>query len=402
MASWWNPKARAWVKGRKGLFSRLETAINDDKPVIWMHCASLGEFEQGRPVLEGLKNSYPNHRILLTFFSPSGYEVRKNYEGADYIFYLPPDSSRNARKFISIVKPALAIFIKYEFWHYYLAELRENKVPTLLVSGIFRKGQPFFRFYGGFWRRMLDSFTRLFVQNQESMELLLLAGLGNKAERSGDTRFDRVLEIASAGEDIAQVRNFCAGHKVIVAGSTWIEDEEVLDHYARVHPQIRFILAPHEIHESRLKEIEKLFPETVRFSRLKDFSDPDYNAIPHVLIIDNFGMLSTLYKYAHITYVGGGFGGDGIHNILEAGVYGKPVVFGPVYDKFREAEEMIQAGGAVTVENALELESVLDDMLENDTLRAQKGMAARKYIEREAGATGCVLAYIQEKRLLTS
>ena len=370
-----------------------------------MHCASLGEFEQGRPVLEAIKQQYPDIPIVLTFYSPSGYEIRKNYPGADFIYYLPPDSPQNAKRFLAAVQPSLAIFVKYEFWHFYLKALKSKRVPTLLISAIFRKKQTFFKSYGGFWRNMLNTFDQLFVQTADSAALLKESGLGEKVTISGDTRFDRVITIAGNKEPLPLIAAFCANFPVIVAGSTWIEDEEVLDHFARTHPEVRFIIAPHEIHENRLKEIEKLFVNTIRFSKWKTISESERKSLPpgiNVLIIDNIGMLSRLYSYADITYIGGAFGGDGIHNILEAVVYYKPVVFGPVYEGFKETTELVDAGGAETVENALELEKVFNTLLEHKDLRENKGKISGTYVRENAGATAIIMQYIQENRLLTN
>jgi 3-deoxy-D-manno-octulosonic-acid transferase len=402
----WNPKARLWINGRKGLLTRIEkeTAAFTIRP-IWMHCASLGEFEQGRPVLEAIREQYPNTPIVLTFYSPSGYEIRKNYAGADLIFYLPPDSPRNARQFLNAVNPQLAIFVKYEFWHFYLRELRLQNIPTLLISAIFRPKQAFFKPYGAFWRKMLDSFTHFFVQTKASADLLQTLKISGKVTVSGDTRFDRVIAIAGNPEPLPLIAAFCGNFPVVVAGSTWIEDEEVLDHFAKTHQEVRFIIAPHEIHEARLKEIEKLFEKTIRFSKWKQMQETGNQRLPvgiNVLIIDNIGMLSRLYKYADITYIGGAFGGDGIHNILEAVVYYKPVVFGPIYEGFKETTELVDAGGAETVENALELEKVFKTLLTHKDLREQKGKISGDYVRENAGATALIMKYIQEKRLLTN
>ncbi len=402
LASLWNPKAALWVKGRKGLADRLKATLNGQGyPRIWMHCASLGEFEQGRPLLDALRKDYPGAKIILSFFSPSGYEIRKNYPGADLVCYLPPDSAANARTFLDIVDPGLAIFIKYEFWHHYLHALKKRGTPTLLVSAIFRPGQPFFKPWGGFWRGMLSCYTRVFVQDQASAGLLEGIGYGAATTVSGDTRFDRVITVAENREDIGIVQAFCGKHQVIVAGSTWPEDEEVIAHYARTRPQMRFIIAPHEIHESHLKDIEKRYAHCTRYSTLAAGA----TALPegvHVLLMDNMGMLSKLYRYADITYVGGGFGGAGIHNILEAAVYGKPVIFGPVHDKSREARQLIEAGGAFTVQSALELESLLEDLWNLPGMRERAGKTCRDYVMRESGATRTIMDFIQEKRLLIS
>lgn len=412
----WNTKARLWVEGRKNLLERLALQVNEAKikgstmsagspaPLVWMHCASLGEFEQGRPVIEGLKKSDPSVRILITFYSPSGYEIRKNYSGADHIFYLPVDSASNAKQFLDIVKPTLVLWVKYEYWYYFLKEIKKRNIPLLLVSGLFRKDQAFFKWYGSLHRQMLSYFRHLFVQGPSSADLLKeLTGLP-PVSISGDTRFDRVTAIAESFTPIDEIGAFCLDFPVIVAGSTWEEDEEELDHYANTHPDIRFIIAPHEIDEGHLRTTETLFKHTVRFSKWKKaYTNTTISpSLPpaNVLIIDNIGMLSKLYHYATITYVGGGFGNDGIHNILEAAVYGKPVFFGPVFDKFSEAIDLLECGGAYTVENALELEKTMNRLL-NDTGEYKEACeAASDYTQRNRGATKMILDYISEHKFL--
>lgn len=396
-----NPKAKKWREGRKGIFKKLSAAFHQNtSPVIWMHVASLGEFEQGLPILVALRKTYPQYKILLTFFSPSGYEVRRNDPSADFIFYLPMDSPSRASRFLNIVQPSLALFVKYEFWYYYLDETRARNIPLLLVSGVFREDQPFFKWYGSMHRRMLSFFSFLFVQDDASAALLQSIGVENNVVVSGDTRFDRVLEIASAATAIGPVENFCGNARVVVAGSTWTDDDEELDHYANTHPEVCFIIAPHDIGAERLAECKTLYKHSILYSEFLA-SGGQRNAGCNVLIIDNIGMLSRLYRYATVCYVGGGFGDDGIHNILEAAVYAKPVVFGPVYEKYREGAEMLDAGGAFTIDDALELEALLDDLLQgSEAIKA--GKAALGYVQSKAGATEKVMRYIQEKRLLIS
>ena len=397
--SLFDKKAKLWVRGRKDVMEDVYHYFKSNtSPVIWFHCASLGEFEQGRPVLEALRVMYARHKILVTFFSPSGYEIRKNYKQADFICYLPMDGPLIAKRFVKMVRPSLVIFVKYEFWFYYLKAIRKRDIPLLLVSGLFRESQTFFKNYGGFYRRMLRYFTHLFVQTPDALQLLHSIGITN-ASVSGDTRFDRVLATAQNFEAVPLIEAFCAGRKVVVAGSTWTEDDEELDHFVIQHPDMRFIIAPHDISEERLMECERLYKHTIRYSQL---GTAHGTAGINTLIIDNIGMLSRLYKYATICYVGGAFGGDGIHNILEPAVFAKPVLFGPVHDKFPEAGELIEAGGAYSVENALELENTLNELLSNEQLYAQSCEASQQYIQRNAGATGKVIQYIQEKRLLTN
>ena len=396
-----NAKARLWVAGRKDIFKKLNGVFTgNQQPVVWMHCASLGEFEQGKPVLEKLRNENPAAKILLTFFSPSGYEIRKDYKGADWIFYLPMDSPSNAKRFLDLVQPQLIVFVKYEFWYYYLTEAKQRAIPLLLVSGIFRDKQSFFKWYGGFYRQMLYCFTHFFVQNNHSAQLLASIGIRANVTISGDTRFDRVIDIATHFTPISLIEQFIGNHPVIVAGSTWTDDDEELDHYANTHPGTRFIIAPHDIGESRIKECLALYRNAVLFSELiKTGVTEEKN---HILIIDNIGLLSRLYHYATVCYVGGGFGNDGVHNVLEAAVYNKPVVIGPVYEKFVEAIGLVEAGGAFSIENALELEQTCDQLMEQGEYYQEACTNAGRFVQEYAGATSAVMDYIQKNRLLTN
>jgi 3-deoxy-D-manno-octulosonic-acid transferase len=406
----WNRKAEAWVKGRKGIFKTISQAEIKGLQRVWMHCSSLGEFEQGRPVIESLRRLYPDLTVIISFFSPSGYEIRKNYTGADHIFYLPMDSAIHAKRFLDLIDPSLVLWIKYDYWYYYLRELRKRKIPALLVSPLFRPDQPFFKWYGNIHRLMLDSFHAFFVQNQQSKQLLETLGITQSVFVSGDTRFDRVTDIEEAFESIPVITAFCAGHRVIVAGSTWEEDEEELDHYANTHSEVRFIIAPHEIDEDNLQDVEALFQNTIRYSVLeKQFLSLAENGHqstvgdgPNVLIIDNIGMLARLYYYAHICYVGGGFGDDGVHNVLEAAVYGRPVITGPVIDKYVEVLELSENGGVIIVDNALEVESVFNRLFDDSEEYLFHSNAAREYVKSHRGATDKIIQYIQENRLLTN
>ena len=416
LASVWNPKAKLWINGRKGFFEKLTVSLENlpyGNPTVWMHCASLGEFEQGRPLLEKIRARQPQAKIILTFFSPSGYEIRKAYKGADLVCYLPLDTASNAATFVNYINPTLVLWVKYEFWLHYLQELKRKDIPVLLISGLLQNENAFYKLYR---KRLLACFTHFFVQTEASAQKLAAIGFSENVTVSGDTRFDRVIEIAEAFEHIPAVAAFCSGHKVLVAGSTWTEDEEELTHYVRVNPDIRFIIAPHEVDEENIKDLQKEFPRSVLFSALQ--SKPFHNEavkafdalagsaqpneVINTLIIDNIGMLSRLYKYADITYVGGGFGESGLHNILEAAVYGKPVFFGPVYQKHFEAIELEDAGGAISIENALELEARLKELWENENLLKEKGEAAKQYVYASAGATGYIMDYIYKNRLLTN
>ncbi|MBL0056203.1 MAG: 3-deoxy-D-manno-octulosonic acid transferase [Chitinophagaceae bacterium] len=402
IAALWNPKAALWVKGRRHWLNQVRPHNATGNPtVVWMHCASLGEFEQGRPLLELIRIKHPGVKIVISFFSPSGYEVMKGYGGADQVLYLPMDSPANARKFIGAINPSLVLWVKYEFWFHYLYALKQRKIPVLLVSGIFRQNQLFFKGYGSLWRKMLDCFSHFFVQNEGSEKLLNSIAVGQGITVSGDTRFDRVISIAEHFSPIPAIGEFCAGYPVMVAGSTWEEDEVELLHFMKIHPEIRFILVPHEVDEENLAGLRKTLPNPVFYSELirdtaSSFGDR------HVLVIDNVGMLSRLYHYATLAYVGGGFGPDGVHNVLEAAVYGKPVVFGPVYEKFVEAAGLVESGGAVSIEGLLDLEAVLEELMRDHDKRKRMGEASRHFIRQHAGATAAILQYIQENRLLTS
>ena len=410
------------MNGRRGIFKTIRQADIRGEKRIWMHCASLGEFEQGRPVIESLRKLHPDTTIIVSFFSPSGYQIRKNYAGADHTFYLPMDSAVHARRWVELIKPNLVLWIKYDYWYYYLRELRIRKIPVLLVSPLFRPDQPFFKWYGNIHRLMLDSFHAFFVQNEESKILLETLDIKQSVFVSGDTRFDRVIDIVEAFKPIPVIADFCGNHQVIVAGSTWEEDEEELDHFANTHPDIRFIIAPHEIEADHLKDIESLFRNTIRYSVLDgqfpapkaesstlsaqpptvNRQPPIANGRANVLIVDNIGMLAKLYFYADVCYVGGGFGDDGVHNVLEAAVYGKPVITGPVIEKYFEVMELADAGGVIIIDNALEAESVFSRLLNNKEEHSFHGNAARDYVYARRGATEKIVRYIQENRLLTS
>lgn len=399
LASLFNTKAKKWVEGRKDIFKKLRDSIQGGN-IIWMHCASLGEFEQGRPLFEKLRTEHPDHKFLLTFFSPSGYEIRKNYNGADWVFYLPVDSRSNAGRFLDIINPSLIIFVKYEFWYYYLKTAKERQIPLILISALFRKDAVFFKWYGGLQRKMLGYFDRLFVQNQSSKELLSQIGFTDQVVVTGDTRFDRVIEIAEKSEGISAIERFVGNNKAIIAGSTWSSDENLLKETLTIinDPSLKLVIAPHEIHEDHISEIKKIFSGTLLYSEMatKEHFD-DYN----VLIIDNIGMLSRLYRYATITYVGGGFG-KGIHNTLEAAVYGKPVIFGPVYNKFQEAKDLVDTGGAFSINKAVDCARIVQDLISNEKDWVKACQESRAYVYAQQGATQKIMDFIQENRLLTS
>lgn len=402
IAALFHPKARKWVKGRHQIFERLEAAITPGEQVIWMHCASLGEFEQGRPLLEALRKQYPSCRLLLTFFSPSGYEIRKNYPGADWVFYLPMDGPRNARRFLEIVQPSLVIFVKYEFWFYYLKKVKYRNIPLILVSALFWEKMSFFKWYGAMQRKMLSRFDQLFVQDANSQQLLQNIGLAPITTISGDTRFDRVSAIAGQAAAVPVAEQFVAGRPALIAGSTWPEDEELLQQVSQQlsAANLCFVIAPHDIGENRIAAIEKLFPQSIRYSEAVKKNGQPIPDVP-VLIIDNIGLLSSIYRYGMACYIGGGFG-KGIHNTLEAAVYGKPLLFGPVFHKFKEAKDLIATGAAFSITEPAQAGSLLQQWIQTPESGNRAGMAAQHYVSGNTGATQKILQFIQEKRLLTS
>jgi len=389
-----NKKAKQWFEGRRNIFEKISSKVDSNAGCIWFHFASLGEFEQGRPVLEEMREMYTDRKILITFFSPSGYELRKNYAGADYIFYLPLDTKKNAERFINLVNPQMAIFTKYEFWYHYFNQLHSRDIPLYLISGIFRESQPFFKWYGGLNRRILSFVTHFFVQDKGSKELLNSIGVQNVTV-SGDTRFDRVAENASSPKQFEIVKGFCGSSNVFVAGSTWPEDEKLIAELVGKYTEWKFIIAPHEIKDEKIKALISLLPEgkAIRYSEAQTLTLAENK--DQVLIIDNIGMLSSLYQYGKIAYIGGGFG-VGIHNTLEAAAFGIPVIFGPNFNKFLEAKALIANGGGFTISNADQLQDVMQKM-QNETVRTTAGEAAGKYVQESKGATEIILNYISER-----
>lgn len=386
----WNSKAKLWTKGRRNIFDRMSKQISKEDRIVWMHVASLGEFEQGRPVLEEIRKHYPEYKILLTFFSPSGYEVRKNYAGADYIYYLPADTPRNVERFLEIAHPEIAIFVKYEIWHNYLRKLKARGTRTFLISAIFRRNSIFFRSYGFWWRQSLDCFEQMFVQNEESRELLHEIGFDNVIV-AGDTRFDRVAALAKAAPKIDLVERFKGEHRLFVAGSTWGPDEDILQRLIDNNPDIKFLIAPHEMDEAR---IEKIIANSkhgaVRYTRRQE--DTDLSAV-QVFILDTVGLLAGAYSYATWSYIGGGFG-VGIHNTLEAATFGLPIAFGPNYQKFKEARDMVALGAATKVESADELEAWFKPLRDDAAHLAHTSTIARDYTTKNQGATPLIMQVV--------
>ncbi len=379
--SLFNPKAKLWLEGRKGGVKALSSRVKRGEKHVWFHFASLGEFEQGRPVIEELKRRFPGKRILITFFSPSGYTVRKNYALADHVFYLPVDTPRNAGEFISLIDPEMAIFTKYDYWYYYFRELHARGIPLYIVSAIFAKNYSFFRWYGGWSRKMLRMVTRFFVQDENSRELLATIGITNVTV-TGDTRFDRVVQNAGHPLDLPLIEAFCGTAKVLVAGSTWPADEALLPGMMAGLPGWKLIVAPHELNADRISSLEAKLPGALRYSSLAGAIEEPY---PDVLIIDNIGILSSVYRYGQLAYIGGGFGA-GIHNTLEAAAYGLPVLFGPAYGKFKEARDLVAQGAAFSATDAASMEKITEQMADDD-FRAAAARIARTYVRENVGAT---------------
>lgn len=386
IASFRNLKARKMKQGHKEIFHYLAQNADPEGGYIWIHASSLGEFEQGRPIIEAIKAHYPEQKIAITFFSPSGYEVRKNYPKADLICYLPFDLPNNVNRFLNILKPKQAIFIKYEFWGNYLNALAKRNIPTYIISAIFRPSQIFFRPYGSYFRRILQNFEHLYVQDENSKKLLKDIGI-TKVSVTGDTRFDRVLEIRSQAKELPLIEQFSKGNFTLIAGSSWPKDEEIFIDYFNRHPEMKLIIAPHEIHEEHIQFIlSRLNRTTIRYTQADEKNIQKADCI----IIDCFGLLSSIYRYGQVAYVGGGFGA-GIHNVPEAAVYSIPVIFGPNHKKFKEAKELIIAGGGFSISRSEDFELVMDRLLENKEFLSKAGIIAGQYIQNNSGASKKIL-----------
>lgn len=396
IASLFDTKAALWVKGRRDYFTRLEGVFQSldrsGKKIAWFHCASLGEFEQGRPIIDNFRKKYPDYMLLLTFYSPSGFEVRKVYPGVDWVFYLPLDTRANARRFVETVKPDIVFYVKYEFWFNFLSYIQLKNTPSFLISAIFRPEQHFFKWYGEWPRKVLEGFTKIFVQNESSKELLQFIGIGD-AIVCGDTRFDRVATIASLCEKVEIAEIFAKDNDVMVAGSTWPEDEELLialiDHH---EDRLKFILAPHELKKEYLSALKlKLGNKAIFLSQANASSAANAT----ILIIDSIGLLSRLYHYGILAYIGGGFGA-GIHNILEPAAFGLPVFFGPNYHKFEEAKELVNLQGAFSVKNKEQLILKVSELIENSDDLNVASSICRHYVHDHVGATQTIMNKISE------
>lgn len=394
-ASLFNHKAKLWVTGRIGWEKELTGKLSGNKSkIIWIHSASLGEFEQGRPLIESIKKTYPAYKILVTFFSPSGYEVRKNYAGADYVFYLPIDTKKNANIFIDTVQPALTIFIKYELWYHYLNTLHKKHIPCILISAIILPSQSYFGMFGKFFQRMLDFFTHVFVQDENSKNLLTSLKIKSPITVSGDTRFDRVVEISNEIFHHKLIEHFCGEEQVLVAGSTWKEDEEALALLQSNRINLKFIIAPHEINSIHINYIKSIFKNA------RCLSDYIIHDNPNVMIIDSIGMLSKLYRYATLAYVGGGFNKAGIHNILEAAVYGKVVFWGPHFDRSAEASKLIKTGAGYSFNKPADLILQATHLLDSHSERERLNMLAKEFVQTNMGATSRIMVFLQDSKIL--
>ena len=395
LASLWNQKAKKWKDGRQDILQRIKDARSQFKgPLVWFHAASLGEFEQGRSLIEAIKLAYPHYSILLTFFSPSGYEVRKNYKNADMIFYLPLDGKKTSSDFLEIINPSFAIFIKYESWYYYLSGLKSRNIPTFLISAHFTPNLVYFGIVGSFFRKMLDNYSHIFVQNNDSIELLKKYNLSADASIAGDTRYDRVLEITSSDFKNECIEKFCQSSQVIVAGSTWGEDEILLKHLHEKFPQMKLVLVPHDISKASIDRVKSLFKDPILLSENKEHHS-------NVLIIDSIGMLSSIYRFGTICYVGGGFNPSGIHNILEPAAYGKVVIFGKEYWYSLEAKQLIDLGTAFSVSNQQELLATVELLLRDIDALNDKNKITLDFVNSNKGATKKIMSYLESNMILT-
>ena len=386
-----SPKIKLFVNGRKPVFEILKSKIKPTDKTIWFHAASLGEYEQGLPVIEKIKEKFPNHKIVISFFSPSGYEVRKNNTVADVTVYLPLDTKKNAQDFLKLVHPEMVFFIKYEYWPNYLNELRKLKTPTYLISGIFRENQMFFKWYGGFYRKALETFTYFFVQNESSKKLLLQLGKTNVAV-SGDTRFDRVVAILEKDNSLDFIEAFKNDTLTIVVGSSWPKDENLLVEYInQTTEKVKFIIAPHNIKAEQIQELKNsISKKTVLFSEVETGSDLSLQDFD-VFIIDTIGILTKIYSYADIAYVGGGFGNPGVHNILEPATFGVPIVIGSNFSHFAEATALVNMEGCISIANKNELFDAFSNLIDNDDIRHEKGHICSTFVQMNKGATEIIM-----------
>ena len=386
IASLFNSKANLWVEGRGNLLEKIKSTIKNKDDIVWFHCASLGEFEQAKPVIQKFKIKFPTYKILVTFFSPSGYEAKKNDPLIDYIFYLPIDTLKNAKTFIKTVQPKMVFFVKYEFWFNYIMELKHNHIPTYLISGVFRENQLFFKWYGKWYKQVLIGFTHFFVQDENSKKILLKYNINN-VTLSGDTRFDRVFENALSPKNIPLIEKFRGDNILLVGGSTWQPEEQILANYSILNPNFKIVIAPHDISETHISQIEKLFNgKCLRFSK----ADVDNVTKFNTLIIDNIGLLSNIYQYADIAFIGGGFTGA-LHNILEPASFGNVVFFGPKHQKFHEAQELVNDNGAFEIANGIDFNSKINSCIDNLDFYKK---CSKNFVHDRIGATSIILKII--------
>ena len=391
-----SPKVKLFVNGRKEVFPILQSKLNPNDKSIWFHAASLGEYEQGLPVIEKIKVQFPNHKIVVTFFSPSGYEVRKNNTVADATVYLPLDTKSNAQKFIKTINPELVFFIKYEYWPNYLNELRKQNIKTYLISGIFREKQAFFKWYGGFYRNALKTFDYFFVQNESSKNLIQSIGFNN-VKISGDTRFDRVVSILERDNSLDFIEQFKDNKTTIVIGSSWPKDENLLVNYINnASDDIKFIIAPHNIKSEQIANLKsQITKSTILFSEKNNIDLSNFN----IFIIDTIGILTKIYSYADIAYVGGGFGNPGVHNILEPATFGIPIIIGPNYSHFAEAIALVHQEGCVSISNQNELNEAFDNLVFNEDVRHEKGHICSTFVQMNKGATEVILNHTENSKI---
>ena len=390
IASLRDEKARKWIDGRKDIFRRLRETIKPGEPLLWFHASSLGEFEQGRPVIESIKKQKPEYKILLTFFSPSGFELRKNYAYADYVFYLPLDTRKNASAFLDIVKPEKAFFIKYEFWYNFLTQLKRHKIPTYIFSALFRPSQIFFKPWGKWYLKALSSYEHIFVQNQESFDILQIHGFTN-VDISGDTRLDAVGEIADAAPRLEKLELFCGNEKAIIGGSTWKEDEDLFIRYINESDSERkFVIAPHEVNK---QSIDRITNSLTKPYTLYSTATAEELSKSDVIVIDGYGYLLSVYKYGLFAYVGGGFT-TGIHSIIEPAAFGLPVIFGPDYRKFQEAHDLLKLGAANSITDYDELAFIMNEYQTNDEMGAITSARALKEKKKNRGASKDIVKYL--------
>lgn len=393
IAAHFNPKAKLWISGRKNWKNKMKQAISPDDKVIWVHCSSLGEFEQGRPVMEKIKKEFPYHKLAVSFFSPSGYEVRKDYQGADYIFYLPLDTPKNAKQLIKILHPEVLILVKYEYWYNLLKRLQKKDIPVIVISAVIKEDNLFFRPFGSWFRKIIAGIEHFFVQDNDSKNLLESIGI-EKVTVSGDTRFDRVKEIREANARVEFIEKFKGNSKLIVAGSTWPDDEEILVKFIneKMPDDWKLIFAPHNIKE---KEILSLSEKVIKKTAIYTKSDQNQIENSQILILDTIGMLTKIYAYSDVSYVGGGFTKTGVHNTLEPTVFGVPIIFGPNYENYFEAIDLLENQGAVRFIDQYDFDQKMTNLIENEDERKLRGNAAENYIQGKPNSTELIIDYLK-------